>query len=226
MSDDGKQQMYEQFAQVGKALGNPLRLLLLDLLSQAPRSVEELAGAAGAAVGNTSAQLQVLKAAGLVVGHRQGARIRYRLADDDVASVVAALMALADRHSAGAQRAAQRYLGERGQFPVVTADQLQGELASGRVVVVDVRPPVEYAAGHIPAARNIPPEDLEGNLAALPAGAAVVAYCRGPYCAYAPRLARLLATRGTKVSLLSGGLAHWRAANLPVEPADAINGAA
>jgi rhodanese-related sulfurtransferase/predicted transcriptional regulator len=211
-----KYALYEQFARVGKALGNPLRLMLLDLLAQAERSVDELAAAAEAAVGNTSAQLQVLRAAGLVTTRKSGNRVYYRLPRDDVAHLVTVLTTLAEHQVAEVERAARAYLGDLDGLEPVEADELRRRLDAGEVTVIDVRPAAEYSSGHIPGARNIPIDELADRLDELPASTEIIAYCRGPYCVYAARAARLLAARGYPTRLFLGGFPHWRHDGLPV----------
>jgi rhodanese-related sulfurtransferase/DNA-binding transcriptional ArsR family regulator len=208
--------MYEQFAMIGKALANPARLELLDLLAQGERSVEDLAGAAEMKLSNTSAQLKTLTAAGLLAARRSGVRIFYRLADDQVAAFTGHVKDFARARLAEAARAAEAYLGDVAGLEPVSRDELAHRLADGGVLVLDVRPAVEYAAGHIPGALNIPHDQLAARLAELPAAADVVAYCRGPYCVYAPDAVRLLRAHGRAARPLDGGLPEWRAAGLPV----------
>ncbi|HLI38870.1 MAG TPA: metalloregulator ArsR/SmtB family transcription factor [Streptosporangiaceae bacterium] len=211
--------LYETFARVGKALASPLRLILLDLLGQAERSVEELAGQAGAQVANTSAQLQVLRAAGLVATRKEGTRVYYRLASGQVAGLVAQLREVARAELAEADRAAREYLGDLSGMEPVSRDELARRLAEGSVVVLDVRPAAEYAAGHVPGARSVPLEQLEARLAELPADAGIVAYCRGRYCVYAPEAVRLLRARGYQADRLEDGFDEWRRAGGEIEVA-------
>jgi rhodanese-related sulfurtransferase/DNA-binding transcriptional ArsR family regulator len=219
-NDARKSVMYEQFARVGKALANPARLELLDLLAQGERSVEELAEAAAMKVSNTSAQLKALASAGLVTGRREGVRVFYRLADEQVAALAEQVQHFAAARLADAEHAAGAYLGDVAALEPLAQDELARRLDDGNVVVVDVRPAAEYAAGHIPGALNIPHDQLAARLAeltaALPDGADVVAYCRGRYCVFAPDAVRALRERGYAARLLDGGLPAWRRAGLPV----------
>jgi rhodanese-related sulfurtransferase/DNA-binding transcriptional ArsR family regulator len=211
-----KTAMYEQFARVGKALANPARLELLDLLAQGERSVEELAGAAGMKVSNTSAQLRALAAVGLVSTRRDGVRICYRLADEEVAAFAGRVQEFAASRLAEAERAARDYLGDIAALEPVPRDELFRRLREEDVLVLDVRPAAEYAAGHIPGAVNVPHDQLAARLAEFPAGADIVAYCRGPYCVYAPDAVRLLREHGFSARVLAGGLPDWRLDGLPV----------
>ena len=216
---DLKDALYDQLARVGKAVANGKRIELLELLAQGERTVESLAETAGLTVTNTSAHLQVLRGSGLVATRRDGTRVWYRLADDDVAGFVIALRTLAERHLAEVERAARDYLGGAGPEPAeaVSREELRRRLEAGDVVVVDVRPTEEYAAGHIPGAVSIPVDELEPRLAELPGDVEVVAYCRGPYCVLSSQAADVLRRHGREVRELEGGFPEWRAADLPVE---------
>jgi rhodanese-related sulfurtransferase/DNA-binding MarR family transcriptional regulator len=211
-----KMALYEQFARVGKALANPARLELLDVLAQGERSVEDLADTAGMKVSNTSAQLRTLAAAGLVASRREGVKIYYRLADQQVTAFVGEVQEFAASRLAEVEAAARSYLGDVAALEPVARDELFRRLHDGQVLVLDVRPEAEYAAGHIPGAVNVPHDQLAARLAELPDGADVVAYCRGRYCVFAPDAVRLLRQRGFSARLLEGGLPDWRLAGLPV----------
>jgi rhodanese-related sulfurtransferase len=211
-----KDSMYAQFARVGKALANPARLELLDLLAQGERSVEDLAGTAGMKLSNTSAQLRALASAGLVASRREGVRIYYRLADENVGAFVGQVQDFAASRLAEAELAARSYLGDVGALEPVAHEELLRRLDEGRVLVLDVRPEAEYAAGHIPGAVNVPHDQLAARLAELPERSDIVAYCRGRYCVFAPDAVRLLRDHGFSARPLRGGLPDWRLAGLPV----------
>jgi rhodanese-related sulfurtransferase len=211
-----KMALYEQFSRVGKALANPARLELLDLLAQRERSVEELAEAAGMKVSNTSAQLRTLAGAGLVASRRDGVRIYYRLADQQVSAFVGRVQEFAAARLAEAEQAARNYLGDVAALEPVAQDELLHRLHDGQVLVLDVRPEAEYAAGHIPGAVSVPHDQLAARLAELPESAEIIAYCRGRYCVFAPDAVRLLRARGFSARPLDGGLPDWRLAGLPV----------
>ena len=211
-----KMTMYGQFARMGKALANPARLELLDLLAQGERSVEDLADTAGMKVSNTSAQLRALAGAGLVASRRDGVRIYYRLADEAVSAFIGQVQDFAASRLADAEQAARSYLGDVAALEPVARDELLRRLNDGQVLVLDVRPEAEYAAGHIPGAVNVPHDQLAARLAELPERADIVAYCRGRYCIFAPDAVRLLRARGLSARPLEGGLPDWRLAGLPV----------
>jgi rhodanese-related sulfurtransferase/DNA-binding HxlR family transcriptional regulator len=212
-----KDALYREFAVVGKALGNPGRLELLDLLAQGPRSVEELAVAAGLAMSTCSAHLQTLREAGLVETRRDGKRIYYSLSDDDVAGLWHNLRGVARRHRPHTEPAARAYLGPDDTDAVDTAELLR-RLRAGDTVVLDVRPAPEYAAGHLPGAVHIPLEELAGRLAELPADREIVAYCRGQYCVLAHDAVRVLASHGLRARRAVDGMLEWRLAGHPVAP--------
>jgi len=209
-----KDELHVQFAQIGRALANPHRVELLDLLAQGERSVEVLAARASISVGLTSAHLQALRRAGLVVSRRDGTRIVYRLPGDDVYELLVAVRAVATGRIADGGRAARAYLGEPVES--VSRAELLERVRSGDAVVVDLRPTEEYVAGHIAGAISIPLAELEAHLADLPAGVEVVAYCRGPYCALAPQGVALLRRSGRRARRLEDGFPEWRLAGLPV----------
>ncbi|MDP1877830.1 MAG: metalloregulator ArsR/SmtB family transcription factor [Actinomycetota bacterium] len=213
-----KTAMYEQFARAGKALSSPKRLELLDLLAQGERTVESLASSAGLGLSTASQHLQALKDSGLVRARRDGTFMRYRLAGDDVARLFALLRTVATTHLADAERAAAEYLGvaEADGDPVERQELLRRARA-GDVVVLDVRPAVEFEAGHIPGALSIPLGELEQCLHDLPEDVEVVAYCRGAYCVLASDAVRLLASTGRRARRLDEGMLEWRLAGLPVE---------
>src|SRR5574341_596298 len=195
-----KDTVFEQLARIGKAIDSPKRLELLDLLAQGERSVDALARQAELGVTNASAHLQVLARARLAASRKDGTRVLYRLADDQVAGFLATLRGLAAVRLAELDQAVRTFLQTDDDPEPVTRAELSERLASGTVTILDVRPIEEYAAGHIPGAHSIPPDRLEAELEAtlerLPDGAQIVAYCRGPYCVYAPTAVRLLRRRG------------------------------
>jgi rhodanese-related sulfurtransferase len=209
-----KDELHEQFARVGRALANPHRVEILDLLAQGERSVEVLAARSAITIGLASAHLQALRRAGLVTSRRDGTRVLYRLAGDDVYELLAAVRAVATGRIADADRAARAYLGE--PVEAVSRAELLERVRSGDAVVVDLRPAEEFEAGHIAGAISIPLAELEAHLAELPAGVEIVAYCRGPYCALAPQGVALLRRSGRRARRLEDGFPEWRLAGLPV----------
>ncbi|MFI2350739.1 ArsR/SmtB family transcription factor [Streptomyces sp. NPDC019443] len=212
-----KSALYDAFAHTGKALASGKRLELLDLLAQGERTVDALAKAAGLNLTTASAHLQTLKQAGLVATRREGVRIHYRLAGEDVAALYALLRQVAQTHQAGVEAARTAYLGDPGEAAEVGREELLARARAGEVVVLDVRPAEEYAAGHIPGALSIPVEELAERIAELPDDAEVVAYCRGAYCVLAYDAVRLLHERGRRAVRLSDGMLEWRLAELPVD---------
>ncbi len=216
-----KSELFEQLARVGKALGSGKRLELLDLLAQGPRSVADLAAAAGLGLTTASAHLQTLKQAGLVATSREGTTIRYRLADTDVAALYAQLRSVAAARLPDVDAARTRYLGtEAGEdTEQVDREELLRRARAGEVVVLDVRPAPEFAAGHIPGAVSIPIDELPERLSELPAELEVVAYCRGAYCVFAHEAVRLLTAHGRRAARLAEGMLEWRLADQPVAAA-------
>lgn len=214
-----KNALLAEFAAVGKALANPGRLELLDLLAQGPRSVERLAAAADMGLSTCSAHLHALRDAGLVTSTRDGKRIINHLADEDVAELLIRLRAVAQHHRPGTEQARRTYLGP-DDTEEVSRDELLARARSGDVLVLDVRPDVEYAAGHLPGALHIPVTELADRLNELPADIEIVAYCRGAYCVMAHEAVRLLNESGHRASRAVDGALEWRTAGL-LRPSDA-----
>jgi rhodanese-related sulfurtransferase len=206
-----KDALFEAIAVMGKAFSSPRRLELLDLLAQAPRTVDELARASGQSAANTSQHLQALHAAGVVSRTREGTSIRYAIADDDVLSLWLSLREVAVAELAEVERAARDYLGD--EVDAIGRDELIERMRAGDVVLIDVRPGEEFDAGHIDGARSIPLDELEGRLAELPADREVVAYCRGPLCAYAHDAVRRVRASGRSARRLQEGWPEWRLAS-------------
>lgn len=211
-----KAALYREFAAVGKVLGNPGRLELLDLLAQGPRSVEDLAATADLGMSTCSAHLQTLREAGLVAARREGKRIYYSLTDDDVAELWDTLRRVAQRHRPHTEPARRAYLGPEDTDAVDTAELLR-RLGAGETVLLDVRPAPEYAAGHLPGAVHIPLEQLADRLTELPPDREIVAYCRGRYCVLAHDAVRLLSAHGLPAHRAVDGMLEWRLAGHPVE---------
>jgi rhodanese-related sulfurtransferase len=205
--------LFEAIALMGKAFSSPLRLEILDLLAQAPRTVDELARATEQSMANTSQHLQALHAAGMVTRTREGTSVRYALAGEEALEVWLALRDASVARLAEVERAAREYLGE--DVEAIGRDELIGRLRRGDVVLVDVRPSEEFAAGHIDGARSIPLDELQDRLAELPADREVVAYCRGPFCAYAHEAVRTLQAAGLRARRMHEGWPEWRLADRP-----------
>jgi len=211
-----KDTLYEQFARIGKAVANPKRIELLDLIAQGERSVDDLAAGASMGITNTSNHLQVLRQARLVETRKEGTRVLYRLANDTVFRFSVALRDLARSRLAEVGEVVRDYFLARDALEPVSREQLLTLMAQGEVVVFDVRPPEEFDQGHISGAVSVPLDELEARLRTLPEGTEVVAYCRGPYCVLAPQAVELLRDRGFRARRLEDGMPEWRLAGLPV----------
>lgn len=211
-----KDALFDGFAEVAKALASGRRAEIVDLLAQSERSVEEVANELGQTVANTSHHLRAMARAGLLTTRRNGTRIYYALASERVGELWSALRDVAIDHVAGIERLAGAYLGDREGVEVIDRKELAARLERGEVVVLDVRPQVEYAAGHIAGARSVPIRELRRRVRALPKAASVVAYCRGPYCVYADDAVRELNRKGFRARRLIDGFPEWKRAGLPV----------
>jgi rhodanese-related sulfurtransferase len=212
-----KDTIYEQLGRIGKALASPRRLELLDLLCQCPRTVEALANEAGQSVANTSQHLQVLRAARLVEAEKHGLFVTYRLADEKVCALYRELRTLAEARLHEIQAVTRHFLEKRGEMEPVDRDALVSRIRSGEVTLLDVRPPEEFDACHIPGAVSVPLSEIEERLAELPQDREIVAYCRGPYCVLAVQAVEVLRAKGFRAIRMEEGVPDWRARGLPVE---------
>lgn len=212
-----KHELFTQFARIGKALSNANRLQILEYLAQAERSVEALAKLSGLSVANTSQHLQQLRQVDLVSCEKKGLKVFYRVSDNDVVELLKVLRQVSERHMAGVGQLVGAYLTQKDGLEPVHREELLQRVNEGLVTVIDVRPVEEYAAGHLPGAINIPPDELEQKLQALDAGHEVVAYCRGPHCVFSFDAVEKLRLKGIKASRLEDGFPEWKSAGYPVE---------
>ena len=213
MSDRAaKNNLFDAFAEVAKALGSGRRAEIVDVLAQGERSVDELANEIEQSVANTSHHLQALTRAGLLTSRREGTRVRYRLTSERVGELWAALRDVAAEHVAGIETLTSAYLGDRRDVEPITREELASRLRRRNVVVLDVRPSAEYAAGHIPGARSVPPDEVRRRLRTIPKDSEIVAYCRGPFCVYADDVVRSLQRRGFQARRLEDGFPEWKRA--------------
>jgi len=214
-----KQALYEQFAIVAKALGHPLRLEMIEQLAQGARSVEALAAKLGQPMANISQHLQALRRAGIVSAERDGKFVHYSLADESVLAAFAAVRGVAERQLAEVDRIVRGYFDARDDMRPVTRDELQALMRDGLVSVVDVRPPDEFALGHVPGAINIPLAEIRSWSRDADTSREVVAYCRGPWCVMSFEAVAALRSLGLSARRLEDGMPEWKAAGLPVEVA-------
>jgi len=212
-----KEALFDEFARVAKALSSGRRAEIIDVLANGERSVESLAHELDLTVANVSQHLQVLRRAGLVTGRRDGTFIYYGLAAPEVVTFWRSLQEIAGNRVSDVERLARAYLGDHDGLEAVTKEELKKRLRNRDVLVLDVRPPEEFDAGHIPGALSIPVGELKRRLRELPKNKEIVAYCRGQYCSFAPEAARYLAGKGYDVKLLREGLPDWSSAGLPIE---------
>ena len=216
-----KQALYEQFAQVAKAFGNPQRLELIEHLAQGQRSVEALAAKLSLPVANVSQHLQTMRRAGLVTSERDGKFVNYRLADDGVQDAFAAIRKVAERHSSEVERVVRGWFDRRDDMEPISREELAVRMSDGAVTVIDVRPPDEYALGHVPGAINVPLSELSARSEGFEPGREVIAYCRGPWCVMSFEAVAELRRKGVRARRLADGLPEWKAAGFIVE-ADAL----
>lgn len=214
---DRKARLYEAIGRVALALGSAGRLQILEFVAQGERSVDVLASMTGLSVANTSKHLQALRQAGLVSARKDGLRVYYSIAGNDVAALLSALREVSEHRVAEVEQILRTWLAHRDEMEAVPARQVLERAKKGLVVVLDVRPPEEYSAGHLPGAVNIPIHELEKRIKELPKRKEIIAYCRGPYCLMSYDAVALLRKKGHKARRLEAGLPEWRAAGLPVQ---------
>jgi len=212
-----KSDLFEQFARIGKALSSGKRLEMLEFLAQGERSVEPLAQMTGLSVANTSQHLQQLRQVGLVTARKEGLYVYYRIAGDGIVRLLTTLRAVGEEHVADVDRLIKLFLDSKDSLEPVPAKELWRRAKQGLVTVLDVRPPEEYAQGHIRGAINVPVTELKKRLHQIPADQEVVAYCRGPYCLLAYEAVQVLRKKGIKARRLEDGYPEWKSAGLPVE---------
>jgi DNA-binding transcriptional ArsR family regulator len=214
-----KSELFEQFARIAKALASAKRLEILEFLAQTERSVETLSRMTGLSLANTSQHLQQLRQAGLVDARKEGLRVFYRLAGDGIVQLLAALRAVGQERLAEVDKLVRLYLDSKDSLEPVPARELMQRAKKGLVTVLDVRPPEEFAAGHIRGAINVPLTELKKRLNEIPRDQEVVAYCRGPYCLMAFEAVAELRKKGRMARRLEDGFPEWKSAGLPVDHA-------
>ena len=212
-----KSRLYAQFARVGKALGSPHRLEVLELLAQSERTVDSLAEELGLSIANLSQHLQALRQAALVESRKQGLFVYYRLADPAVSDLCRALRTVSERRLADLDRLVRDHFGDRSDSEPVSMPELLKRARSADVMILDTRPASEYESGHIAGAISVPVDDLRRRLKELPKSKEYVAYCRGPYCVYADQAVEFLRSKGRRAHRMLEGFPEWRAAGLPIE---------
>jgi DNA-binding transcriptional ArsR family regulator len=211
-----KDRVYGQLARLGKALANPHRLEMLDLLAQGERTVESLASEMDLSLANASQHLQALRQAALVESRKDGLFVHYRLADPNVFELSQVIRSVAERRLAEFERLVHEQFGDRSDAEGVPIDELLKRARSKQVVILDTRPASEYVAGHIAGAISVPVDDLQRRLKELTKGKEYVAYCRGPYCVYADRAIEILRANGRRARRLTVGFPEWRSAGFPI----------
>lgn len=217
MSTNAKREVFSSLARIGTALSSPTRIEFLELLAQSERTVEQLATMTGTTVANTSQHLQKLRQAGLITGRKEGLYVFYRLVGDEIVALLSALGRAGEAYVAEIERVVRLYFTRKDELEAVPAKEVLERARKGLVTILDVRPPEEFAAGHLPGAVNIPVHELEKRLHELPKRHEIIAYCRGPYCLMSYDAVALLRTKGRKAKRLEAGLPEWRLAGFPVE---------
>ena len=216
-SSNFKQDLFTQFARIGKALSNANRLEILEFLAQGERSVEDLSKVAGLSVANTSQHLQQLRQVGLVSSRKEGLKVFYQISEGDVVSLLGSLRNVAERHIAEVEQLVNSFLTIKDNLEPIPRQELLERIEQGLVIVLDVRPPLEYEAGHVPGAINIPLQELEQRLKDFDQDKEIVAYCRGPHCILAFDAVAKLREQGFKASRMEDGFPEWKTEGLPVE---------
>lgn len=207
----------EQLSLIAKSLASPQRLEILEYLSQAERSVDDLSKLSNLSIANTSRHLQVLKQAALVSVRREGQKRFYRITGNDVTNLISSLRLTAEIHVAEVERLTQTYLDKKDDLEAIGALELIERTKHNEVTVLDIRPVEEFNAGHIPNAINIPPDEIAKRISQINNNKGVVAYCRGPYCLFAYDAIQALRKNGFKAQRLENGYPEWKAAGHPIQ---------
>lgn len=211
-----KHRLYEQFARIGKALGNAHRLEIVDLLAQTDHSVDSLARKTGMSIASVSQHLQILRGAQLVAVRREGTYAYYRLADENVLRVWLAISQLAQVHLAEIDKLTRDFFKDRPALEAISADELLKRLEDVTLTLIDARPQDEYQAGHIPGAISLPMEAFETGLDRLILENEIVVYCRSAYCLLSDEVALALYQRGFAVRVLEEGMLEWQHSGFPI----------
>jgi rhodanese-related sulfurtransferase/predicted transcriptional regulator len=214
-----KDLLYVQVARIGKAVCSPKRLELIELLCQGEKPVERLAAEAGISLKLASAHLKELRLAHLVEARKEGKNVYYRLTSEAVADFWVAIRSLAEDRLLELSTALAKLSETMDELTPMSRKELLAQARRGEVVVIDVRPETEFAAGHLPYAQSLPLPELQKRLAELPRDKPVVAYCRGPFCLMAKEAVEFLHKEGFQAIRLEDGVAEWRAHGLPVKVA-------
>ncbi|MDQ5914533.1 MAG: hypothetical protein QG584_415 [Pseudomonadota bacterium] len=209
--------LYEQVARIGKALSSSKRLEIIELLAQGEQTVDVLAQRCGIDIRLASAHLRALREARLVESSREGKFIRYRLSGPDIAQLWLTLRGTAEEHLIELRLALEQMATQPDALLSESRESLLAKARSGELVVIDVRPGDEFAAGHLPHARSMPLEELEQRIADLLPGKEIVAYCRGPFCLMSDEAVRLLRARGFSASKISDGVTEWSTNGMPLD---------
>jgi rhodanese-related sulfurtransferase len=212
-----KTAIYEQLARIGKAVSSPRRLELLDLLRQAPRTVEELARESSQSIANTSHHLLELRSHGLVGSEKHGHYVKYHIANEEVSAFFSSLRVLAESQLAEIGRITERFFTDHERIEAVGREALLDRVRKGSVIVLDVRPREEYDAGHLARAISMPVPELKRRLRTLKRSREIVAYCRGPYCLMATEAVEFLQKKGYRARRLEFGVSEWREHGFPIE---------
>ncbi len=207
---------FQQFSNIATAFASPKRLELIDILSQGERDVDTLSTETNMNFANTSRHLQILKSSKIVVSRKEGVRVLYNLANEEVVKCWKGLQTLAEKSASEIRETARFFFEERSALVPISSLELYEKLNKDEITLVDVRPKEEFLSGHIPNAVSIPLKELKDKFNELPSDKEIVAYCRGPYCVLAVEAAKLLTKNGYQVVILKEDVNSWRAQGLPV----------
>ncbi len=208
---------FQQLANIATAFASPKRLEILDLLSQGEKDVDSLTKETSMNFANTSRHLQILKNAKIVQTRKEGIRVIYSLASDEVIRYWKSLQTLAEQSAAELREVIKSFLEERSVLEPISMKELQSKIKKDEITIIDVRPKEEYINGHLPGAVSVPMSELKSKIKNLPAGKEIIAYCRGKYCVMAPEAAKILTGKGFKTTILQDDVNSWRFAGLKIE---------
>ena len=205
-----KDAMYDGLAKMLKSISNPARLEIIEMLSQGEKSVEGIVQATNLTIANASQHLQVLKNNNIVKARKEKQYVYYSLVSDEFLSLYQHVIKYAVHEIAELEKIMNRQREDNKSLNAVNLDELETMIGNENVMLLDVRPSIEFEFGHITGAVSIPMNELMANLKDFSKDKEIIAYCRGPFCVLADEAVKVLSEKGYKVRRLDEGYPEWK----------------